>query len=771
MYNNASSTFPKQKVSESQKSNKKWIKDCTDYIISCALSNGSSRSDIQSLFDFLKGNISQEDYKKILNPYNSHKEQFKRFPATLRNLDITSDVVRRYVGEYIKAPHLFVVTATNPEIVMRKEAKIKELIMEEASRRFAVEFEQLVNSKINEGADAETANQSASEEMDFAQYAEQISKEHVDDISKQAEDIIKVLDNYTNADNEMATAFFNFIVSGEVYTYRTISKGQFVKEVVSPTEMFPITNGSEFIEDCDMCARKRMMSYNQILDTFTGVLTKAEEDLLYKLYVSNDTAGAWSSYSTLYSDIYNISDSRDLFNKSFSPSRNDLIEVWHVVWKSYLKYGILTYVNEVGLIDTMLVEEGFKFDETLGHINIEWDWKLQTREATRIGDTSTGLYIDAKPILVDRNGKLPYNGVCELIPNMGKFSIVGIMRPFQIMRNIFAYTREMAIAKAKLLTLVLPASLLGSNPDMQERTLYRMAADGVMIYDDSSDSNSIKAQQIRILQGNMGSYITELTNLMESIKAEARELVDMTPQRYGAITNSAGKGVTQEAIARGSMGSVLVFFKFDKFRELDYQADLDYTKVAWADGFDYSFFDENYEINNFHLNVDNHTFADYIIRVKNSANEQEKLGNLRDIVLAAAQNGQLDMAAEALDSRSVSGLKSVVARFQELQRQHEKDLKQLDAEINSKEIADKIQLIDAQKEADMELLELKYNYEMAMNGMKQDIDTNNNRMSDDIESKRLDFERQKLSMDNNNKALDRNLKAKELNIKSKKPQK
>lgn len=62
--------------------------------------------------------------------------------------------------------------------------------------------------------------------------------------------------------------------------------------------------------------------------------------------------------------------------------------------------------------------------------------------------------------------------------------------------------------------------------------------------------------------------------------------VDMTPQRYGAIANSAGKGVTDQAIIRGSMGSVIVEYMFDYAREHDYMRDMDYTKLAWIDGLD-----------------------------------------------------------------------------------------------------------------------------------------------------------------------------------------
>ena len=44
-------------------------------------------------------------------------------------------------------------------------------------------------------------------------------------------------------------------------------------------------------------------------------------------------------------------------------------------------------------------------------------------------------------------------------------------------------------------------------------------------------------QNIRLLNVNMGQYITELSNLKEAIKLEARELVDMNAQRYDKFLN------------------------------------------------------------------------------------------------------------------------------------------------------------------------------------------------------------------------------------------
>lgn len=168
---------------------------------------------------------------------------------------------------------------------------------------------------------------------------------------------------------------------------------------------------------------------------------------------------------------------------------------------------------------------------------------------------------------------------------MGKFSIIKTITPYQIMRNIFAYHREMVIAKNKMLILLLPESLIASDT---EDKIYKMAADGVLLVDDSEDANSQKMAQIRLLNANMGQYITEITNLMEATKQEAREMVDMNMQRYGEIAQSAGAATTQEAISRSSMGMVILVQMFDEFRKADYNRDLDYCKLAYIDGLDTS---------------------------------------------------------------------------------------------------------------------------------------------------------------------------------------
>jgi hypothetical protein len=403
---------------------------------------------------------------------------------------------------------------------------------------------------------------------------------------------------------------------------------------------------------------------------------------------------------------------------------NNLIEVWHTVWKGEVKQGILTY-NNGGFITTRVVDESYQFNSETGDISIEWIWAPQIYESTRIGTRNTGIYpYKARPIAYQRDGQLPYNGLTELIPGYGKFSIIDTVLPFQVFRNIVAYHREMVIAKNKMNILMMAKSLLGKKPD---DTIYKMAADGVLYIDDEDDAGMLKAQQVRVLQADMRDYITQLTNLMAETEQAAMMAVDMTPQRYGEIATSAGKGVTDEAIMRGSMGSVIIEFMFDNMRKEDYQRDLDYTKLAWIDGLNTSYKTIDGQIRYMSLDVNNHIFADYVIAAKISVKEKEKLEQYRQLAFSAAQNGNMDMANAAIRGENVSQIAKLIDKFQDVQRQHELQLEQVAQQTEQLRQEAEIQKIAMKGEQDRETLRL----EKYLDGQIEAMKANANIMSFD----------------------------------------
>ena len=784
MINSSILTFPQQRVSGNVKQTAEWYANAIDYVIDAGLSF-NDRKDTELKLSILRGDLPTEFYKKTLNPYNSANEKYQRFPATLRNLDIMSDVIRRYVSEYFKGVHEFVVGANNPDIVINKNAKLKEKIGELAQQAFQQEFERQYQAMIQQaqqqGQDPNTINpQQAMPDVD--KFIADFNEKYIDDESKQGQDILDYVRAMTKDNIIYLSAFFNFVSLGECYSYSDVRGNKLFKEHVPVLEAFPIPNDKFFVEDHDMFARRMLMSYQQILDMFDDMLTDKDKKFLELYYgrASSNNGITQLNYTQMFETYPDICDKftkgeREIFKKepiTIHAENNNLFEVWHVVWRGEAKRGILTYINELGLQTTRVVEENYKFNPEAGDINIEWVYEPQVYEGYRIGGRYNSIYpIRARPGAFNRNGKLPYNGIMEVLPMMGKFSIIKLITPYQVMRNIFAYHREMVIAKNKMLILLLPESLIASN---SEDKIYKMAADGVLLIDDSEDTNSLKMQQIRLLNANMGDYITQLTNLMEATKLEAREMVDMNMQRYGDIAQSAGAATTQEAISRSSMGMVILVQMFDEFRKADYNRDLDYCKLAYAEGLDTSYWDELGKRRFISLDVNTFISSDYSTTVRNDSKELDKIQQLRQWAFSAAQNGDLDMALAAISGDNVSQIKTTVQKFMEIKRQHEEQMKQMEQMMKQEELQSKLQEIAAKGEQDRLTEELKYAYEMQLKYMDVDMSLLASNASDEsarnrlaaitednkrnLEQQRIQLDREKLMADTYSKAADREVK-------------
>lgn len=782
--------FPQQRVSSAEKNKPAWYQNCIDYIIDAGISF-NDRNETERQLDILHGNIPNEFYKKTLNPYNAANEKYTRFPATMRNYDIMSDVIRRYVSEYFKGIHEFVVGANNPEIVLKKNAKLREEIALMAQQAFKQEFErrwaEMQNQAQQQGTPVEQLNPQDAM-PDPEEFVKNFNENYIDEESKQAQDLLDYIRSITKDNVTYLSAFFNYCSLGECYTYTDIRGTEIYKENVPVIEAYPIPNSEFFVEDHDMFARKMLMSYNQIIDMFDELLSKEDRDFLERYYSTADTSNTRTQF--LYSHYFETypaacekfgKQERELFKKQpvqIAAENTNLFEVWHVVWKGEARRGILTYVNELGFTTQRVVEEGYTLNPELGDIDIDWAYEPQVYEGYRIGTRWTGVYpIKARPVVYQRNGKLPYNGMMEVLPLFGKFSIIQLITPFQIMRNIISYHREMVIAKNKMLILLLPESLIAG---AEEDKIYKMAADGVLLVNDEEDSNSQKMAQIRLLNANLGDYINQLTQLIEAIKMEGRELVDMNMQRYGEIAQSAGQATTQEAIARSSMGSVIIVAMFDEMRKLDYQRDLDYAKLAYVDGLQTTFFDDKNNRRYLSLDADSYIMADYGILVKNDQKEIDKINQLRQWAFSAAQNGDLDMAIAAITGENVTQIKETVAKFMDIKRQHEADMQQAEQMLKQEELQNKLAVIQAQGEVDANLQAQKYQYELQLKYMDVDMsllapgqDTaardRLSRLAEEnktrLASEKLMLDREKLQSDIYNKAADRQVKREDIESK------
>lgn len=780
--------FPQQRVPNSRKKEADWYAACCDWVIAQGQNNRDS-SQLEIKYGILQGKIPDEFYKKILNPYNATNEKYTRFPATMRNYDLMKGIIRRYVSEYIKNPHDFIVGANNAEVVLARNAKLRQELAIIVQQKIAARIQQSYQDWVNGGNDPQQFNPQTA--LDVEAFVQEFNENYIDDISAQGQQILNVIKDITEDALFYARAYFDFVTFGETYTYTDIVGNKIVKRVISPRDAFPVNTDNIFREDDDMFAERRKLTYQQIVDEFDEYLDDKQREFLETYYAKRSANApvelAFNVYKSYFPDVckkYSKED-RELFKKEPNMMRDnnpDLYDVWHVVWRGEVRRCIVTYVNEVGLIDTRIEEDDYELSPSTGDISLDYIYEPQVYECTRIGTRNDAIYpYGARAIAYNRKGKLPYNGINELLPGFGKFSIVDIVTPYQVFYNIVAYHREMTLAKNKLNILMMAKSLLGKKP---EETIYKMLADGILYIDDTNDQGMLRAQQVRILQTNIGDYLTQLGNLLAEIKQAASEQVDMTPQRYGEIANSAGKGVTEEAVMRGSMGTVIIEFMMDCMRERDYNRDMDYTKLAWIDGLDTSYRDVDGNLKYISLDVDKHIYADYIIKAKNSVKEQDKLRQLQQYAFSAAQNGDNMMAIAAIEGDNVATITKLIKKYQEQKDAHEKELQQLDQQTEQMKQEFELQKIQAKGEEDRKTKELEGYLDQQIELIRADANmiSYNAEVGDEnkeaglnrleaararVEQEKVGIERQRNILDTFNKERDRQVKMYDIDTKLK----
>jgi len=772
--------FPKQRIPNSEKT-PDWGYKCCDWVIA----QGQGQKDVaevETIYGLIQGHIPDEYYKKVLNPYNSTNEKYTRFPATMRHYDMAKGIIRRYISEYIRNPHDFIVGANNAEVVMAKNAKLREELVAVVQQKIAAEIQKSYAQWVNQGQSPEEF--SPQEALDVEKFIKDFNDKYVDDISAQGQEILNVIKDITEDALLYAKSYFDFVVFGETYTYADVQATTFIKDNVTVRDAFPIRTDNFFVEDDDAFARRRKMTYQQIMDNFDDDLNDTKRSFLETYYAKEGSAVsaeyAYSIYESYFPEVCNkyTDKDRELFKKDKIMSRDgnsDLYDVWHVVWRGEVRQAIVTYVNEASLIDTRVEPDDYTLNTSIGDLSIEYVYQPQVYECVRIGGCNDAIYpYDARAIAYNRNGKLPYNGVTELLQGLGKFSIVKTIMPYNVFYNIVAYHREMALSRNKLSILMIAKSLLGAVP---EDTIHKMLADGVLYYDDTDDAGAQRAQQVRMLQASNADYIAQLGQLMIEVEQAAKNQVDMTPQRYGEIANSAGKGTTEEAIVRGSMGSVIIEFIMDYMRERDYARDMDYSKFAWIDGLDTSYRDMSGNLKYISLDVEKHNYADYLIKAKSAVNEKEKLDQYKQLAFSAAQNGDMKMAKAAIEGDNVAAISKLIDQYAADKEAYELNMKQIEQQteqlrqnwetkkiVVTGEEQRKLATLKGQIDAEIELIKADANMISFDNGVSE---SDKQAGMQRLEQSRSNIAREKIKADKGKSILDAYNKFEDRKVKEK----
>jgi len=691
-------SLPNHFESDAQKNKPDWYINAFEYYFDIALSS-TDLSYLETIKNAFHGELRREDYNYVLNPFNFKEDRFKNLPGRIRNFDIISPVWRRFMGEYTQSPNQFQVVAVNPENENQMLAELNNMVNTQL-RQMAVNA--LNKDDIKTGIDSQ-------EVPNLKERVENFKSTWRDKRAAVDQEILDIIKYMTNDEIFRYRTISDWIVYGRCFSYRTILNNDILKEYVPAEEYYPIDNGEEFVEDHDAGIRVRKMTLFQILERLGDRMGEKEKKRLKEL-ISLFNDGNTAVDSKMLSSLNNIESlfNTDLFSEgkryAFCDTQG-FANVYHLVYKTYKKVGILTYIDELGVEREMEVSPDYKLNYELGDIEMTKEHIPVVKDMYRIGDDVFELYLKPEELIVQREDlnnrhecKLPYNGKIGLFPGFPNHSLVDALLPYQVFINILHLVRERAIAKNHGKIAVIPKGLLGADDISQEEQIYYMLADNKLYADDTAGNFSLAIQAVKSIDLSDYEFIRSLNDLIKETKEAAYEDVDMNRQRLGQTQASDGKYTTQQALLRSAMGSAIITEMYNKFLETDYNSDIDHSKVAFIEGKKGEYITSDKHVAMFEIDGIYHSETNYGIFAKHDQLEKEKLEQLKSFAFSAGQNGQLTLAAEAVEANNSSKVRDIIKRFEDIMKTREENMQKAEQENN---------LAIAKEENDTEQAKLK----------------------------------------------------------------
>jgi hypothetical protein len=557
-----------------------------------------------------------------------------------------------------------------------------------------------------------------------------MEKEYQDPRAIRGQRIVNELMKDCDLVEKFQRLFFNALVTGFTVSYKGAYGNQVIYEDLNPEDIdYAKSPDLIYLEDADWVVANRKMTKAQIYDRFYDDLEEDDIEWLEKRSISTPNVLEY-----LF---------RDQEDKRKEIGEAELYNVYHVVWKSRVKIGELTYYDEFGLEQTMEVDETYKPDKEAGE-SVRWIWVNEVWEGWRIEDQ---IYLGIKPLRNQRRSmdnpseaKLPYNGRVDIM------SIAELGLNYQILYNILHYRVELSIAKNKDKIALVEINTIpkrgGWDP---EKFMYYADANGYMFVDSTQTgarNEKVPFNQYQVLDMSLGKYIAEQINIMNAVKEEWEELVGVPRYRKGQVMASDSVGTTERAVFQSSVITEEMFRKFERFLEKELEGLIDMARTAWKNGRRISYIDEEYNLIFDYVDGDEFQETNYGIRVVNSSSESEKVERIREIALALAQNGeQPDMIAAVIGADNYAMIKEKLTEYVKKREQAQQRAEQAQKELA--QIAEDAETQRQQAEHDLKRELKQVDKEIAM--LK--IDADRNGIPDIIEGEKLALERDKAEMD------------------------
>lgn len=763
LYNSA---FPRQKLPLSKKG-KKWQEDCVNYIIGegNVTSGGNSTSyygELQTYYNLYNSIFDEKDFKSITNPFKVEDG----FPATPHDFNIIRPKVDLLIGEETKRPLNFRVIRTSQEATSEMQEKEKQMILQyiEAAitARMSPEEAQQFQQQLQSG-----------EIMPPEQIAKYMDKDYKDIVENTAYHSLTYLREKLDLDNEFIKGWKDGLISGrEIYYVGVLNAEPYVERVNPIYFSYDKSPDLEFIEDGSWCCRKMRMPITEVYDRYYDKLEEKDLDKLEEMIGSTPGRNLGDRSPVDMGIQLRIYD-----NPIFEGSGKSLVNVWHCCWKSFKKIFYVTTTDDAGQPQINIVDETY---QPVGNeISVEPDWIVEVWEGYRAGND---LYFGIQPIeyqhiSIDNpnSQKLPYCGAIYSNTNSRPRSLVSILKPLQYMYIVLWYRLELAIARDKGKVVNMDITQIPKSMNISPaKWMHYLSSVGVNFINPYEEGWNIPGReggkpaqfnQITALDLTMSNVIAEYIQLMDKIEELAGTISGITQQREGAVSSSEMVGNVERSVVQSSHITEPLFWVHNQCKRRVLNMLLNTAKGAWEETgkqkLQYIF--DNGERAFLDI-TPKFYYEDMDVFVSDTSKDLENIQKLQQLIQPAMQNGaSLLEAAEILTNDNFNiikqKLKDMQTRQEQMQQQQQEAEAQQQQQLQQMQNEAKQQELMLQ-EAQMDLQRYQIDQDnqtkiavAQINAYRgtEDMDQNDNGISDVAELGKQALEQQKINQEAYNK--------------------
>ena len=647
-------------LAEKNANDKEWYKhqadilDMRHYDLGRGVDGVSEFKKMQVNYDLFNNILNLADFEYVCKPYGS---EVGELPAQMVNRDIVSGKIKAMLGMEMKRPFAWNVVATNPEATTRKEQeeykRIKDYVTAEIVKpiRKQIELQKAQESKGKEltPEEQQQIEQQIEEELQ-AQTPDSVRKymqrEYQDPSEVMAQQLLQYLVQKCDIKRKFNTTFKHGLLSSRGIMYVGILNGEPEAWNVNSLRFnYERSPDIEFVEDAERASCEYRMTPSEVVKYFGDQLTDSQIDEIYNFYtptLMQQNVERWLE------DVYDTNPTF-VYNSNF----RNTVRVLHCVWKALRRIGFLTYKDENGELQQMLVDENYKINKEHGDVKIEWEWIPEVYETWKINHN---IYVNMRPVpgqFKDLDNlyhcKLPYYGIIYDTLNSQPTSLMDRLKVYQYYYNIVMYRLELLLASDKGKKVLMNINMIPDSAGIDiKKWQYFFESTPFMWYDPNEEgTNYADANTVaKVIDLSMISDIKKYMEIAEYLRQQAGRSVGITEQVEGQISASDAVSNTRQALVQSSHILEYYFDTHARFKKNVLSALLETAKVAYSNSnkrkLTYILDDLSKQIIDLDMGLlDNSTIG---LFVENSAQAEETKDTIRQLAHAAMQTSQAGLS-------------------------------------------------------------------------------------------------------------------------------